>query len=141
MTAHTRLTLRPLESTGPFHHQQSYNCCLACRASADFLPIAFVLGLAPGKATEVPIVIVAEDGVTSLRYYLNIFRADAPKNTTGSGSSSWNLGSSAYLGSAGAPSGSLDLHRGGSGNDDKESMMGSMLSSRAARQPGIVSRS
>ena len=49
--------------------------------------MAFVLGLAPGKATEVPIVIVAEDGVTSLRYYLNIFRAELSKNSTGRGGS------------------------------------------------------
>ncbi len=98
--------------------------------------MAFVLGLAPGKATEVPIVIVAEDGVTSLRYYLNIFRAEAPKNSTDKGgTSAWSLGS---LGSAGAPSGSLDLRSGGSGSDAKESMPPSMLSAKAARQPGVL---
>ena len=97
--------------------------------------MAFVLGLAPGKATEVPIVIVAEDGVTSLRYYLNIFRAEPPKNSTGRwGASSWSLGS---LGSAGAPSGSLDLRSRGSGSDAKESMPPSMLRAKAIRQPGL----
>ena len=44
--------------------------------------MAFVLGLAPGKATEVPIVVVAEDGVTSLRYFLSIFRAPGRRNSS-----------------------------------------------------------
>ena len=44
--------------------------------------MAFVLGLAPGRATEVPIVVVAEDGVTSLRYFLSIFRAPARRNSS-----------------------------------------------------------
>ena len=139
--AYARLTSPGcLAARGPHHHQESYGCCWACRASADFLPIAFVLGLAPGKATEVPIVIVAEDGVTSLRYYLNIFRAGAPSNSTGSSASSWNLGSSSHFGGAGAPLGSLDLHSGGAGSDEKESSAPSVLSAKAARQPGIVIR-
>lgn len=132
--------LSQIQIRGSGHCHKLDGCDLACRASADFLPVAFVLGLAPGKATEVPIVIVAEDGVTSLRYYLNIFRADAPKNSTGSSSaSSWSLGSSAYLGSDGAPSGSLDLRSGGRGIDAKESMPPSVLRGKAARQPGTVS--
>ena len=102
--------------------------------------MAFVLGLAPGKTTEVPIVIVAEDGVTSLRYYLNIFRADAPQHSTGGSSgNSWSLGSGAYLGSGGAPSGSLELRSGGRGSDAKESVAPGVQSAKAARQPGIVS--
>ncbi len=44
--------------------------------------MAFVLGLAPGRATEVPIVVVAEDGVTSLRYFLSIFRAPGRADST-----------------------------------------------------------
>ena len=44
--------------------------------------MAFVLGLAPGRATEVPIVVVAEDGVTSLRYFLSIFRAPGRRNSS-----------------------------------------------------------
>ena len=111
-----------------------------CRASADFLPVAFVLGLAPGKATEVPIVIVAEDGVTSLRYYLNIFRAVAPKNSTSNDTSPWTLGSDAYSGSAKSPPSTLDLHSGGTGGNEKESKLSDMppssQSAKAARQPG-----
>jgi hypothetical protein len=53
-----------------------------CRAQADFLPVALVLGLVPGQPVEVPIVIVAEDGVTSLRYYLRIVRDAAPATNT-----------------------------------------------------------
>ena len=114
------------------------------RASADFLPVAFVLGLAPGRATEVPIVIVAEDGVTSLRYYLNIFRAVAP---SGSGrdfsASAWPLGDDASSGIAGSPAASLDLlHSAGSAGDDWEGMPSVMpsaaMSARTARQPGAV---
>ena len=116
-----------------------FTCCSACRASADFLPIALVLGLATGKTTEVPIVIVAEDGVTSLRYYLNIFRAEASKNSSGSNStSSWSLGTSANSGGADGPSASLNLRSEGNGDNEQESMLPSMLSARTARQPGAA---
>ena len=83
---------------------------------------------------------MAEDGVTSLRYYLNILRAAAPNNSTGN-SASWNMGSNAHFGGAGAPLASLDLHSGGAGSDEKESMAPGVLSAKAARQPGIVTRS
>lgn len=53
-----------------------------CRAKADFLPVALVLGLVPGVPVEVPIVVVAEDGVTSLRYFLNIMRGRPPIDAT-----------------------------------------------------------
>lgn len=102
--------------------------------------MAYVLGLAPGRATEVPIVIVAEDGVTSLRYFLNIFRTAAPKNSSGS-DGPWGLGSNASLGKAAGPSSSLGIVRGGSsGGEEKESRLGDLAASarstKAARQPG-----
>ena len=111
------------------------------RASADFLPVAFVLGLAPGRATEVPIVIVAEDGVTSLRYYLNIFRALPPAGSgRDSSASAWPLGDDASSGIAGSPAASLDLLH--SAGDDWEGMPSVMpsaaMSARTARQPGAV---
>jgi hypothetical protein len=54
------------------------------RPRADFLPQALVLGLAPGVPLEVPIVVIAEDGVTSLRYFLSILRAQQPANSSSS---------------------------------------------------------
>jgi hypothetical protein len=42
-----------------------------------------VLGLVPGRPTTVPLVVVAEDGVTSLRYYVVISRAPAPARPPG----------------------------------------------------------
>ena len=59
----------------------------ACRAKADFLPVALVLGLSPGVPVEVPIVVIAEDGVTSLRYFLHILRSMPPANATAPASS------------------------------------------------------
>lgn len=53
-------------------------CWYACRQDTDFLPVALILGLVPGVPLEVPIVVVAEDGVTSLRYYVNVIRAPGP---------------------------------------------------------------
>ena len=52
--------------------------CAWRRQHTDFLPIALVLGLVPGRPVTVPIVVVAEDGVTSLRYYVTVSRAPAP---------------------------------------------------------------
>lgn len=49
-----------------------------CRANTDFLPIAYIAGLQPGIPVTVPIVIVAEDGVTSLTYSVQILR-DVPE--------------------------------------------------------------
>lgn len=57
-------------------------CLCARRAQADFLPVALVLGLSPGWPVEVPIVVIAEDGVTSLRYFLHIVRNMPPVNAT-----------------------------------------------------------
>ena len=51
---------------------------MLCRQRPDFLPAAVVLGLQPGVPTSIPIVVVAEDGVTSLRYFITIIRAEAP---------------------------------------------------------------
>ncbi|KAK9837118.1 hypothetical protein WJX81_003998 [Elliptochloris bilobata] len=53
------------------------------RQHTDFLPIALVLGLVPGRPVTVPIVVVAEDGVTSLRYYVTVARAPAPARPPG----------------------------------------------------------
>ena len=50
------------------------------RNNTDFLPVAYVLGLQPGIPLEVPIVVVAEDSVTSLRYYLQITRGQPADN-------------------------------------------------------------
>lgn len=41
-----------------------------CRNNTEFLPAALVIGLQPGMPLVVPIVVVAEDGVTSQRYYV-----------------------------------------------------------------------
>ena len=114
------------------------------RAFADFLPVAFVLGLAPGRPTKVPIVIVAEDGVTSLRYYLNIFRAVPPAGSgQKSSASAWPLGDAASSGIAGSPTASLDLlHSAGSAGNDWEGrpsdMPSAAMSANTAREPGGV---
>jgi hypothetical protein len=62
--------------------------------------VALILGLVPGVPLEVPIVVVAEDGVTSLRYYVNVIRALGPATAnvslvddTGSGAAGLVLGS------------------------------------------------
>jgi hypothetical protein len=71
-----------------------------CRQDTDFLPVALILGLVPGVPLEVPIVVVAEDGVTSLRYYVNVIRAPGPATAnislvddSGSGAAGLVLGS------------------------------------------------
>lgn len=42
----------------------------SCRNNTEFLPAALVIGLQPGVPLLIPIVVVAEDGVTSQRYYV-----------------------------------------------------------------------
>lgn len=42
-----------------------------CRNNTGFLPAALVLGLQPGVPLIIPIVVVAEDGVTSQRYFVS----------------------------------------------------------------------
>ncbi|KAK9803015.1 hypothetical protein WJX72_000035 [[Myrmecia] bisecta] len=55
---------------------------LQTRQNQDFLPAAIILGLTPGTPVKVPIVVVAEDGVTSLRYYVYILRAEDPSGNS-----------------------------------------------------------
>lgn len=43
---------------------------LSCRNSSSFLPAALVLGLQPGLPVTIPVTVVAEDDVTSQRYYV-----------------------------------------------------------------------
>lgn len=47
--------------------QSSLNKEFWFRENSDFLPVAYIVGLQPGIAVQVPIVVVAEDGVTSNR--------------------------------------------------------------------------
>ena len=65
------------------------------RNNTDFLPVAYVLGLQPGIPVEVPIVVVAEDSVTSLRYYLQITRGQPADNDTtdlaGTSHAAWSI--------------------------------------------------
>ncbi|KAK9917087.1 hypothetical protein WJX75_000778 [Coccomyxa subellipsoidea] len=77
------------------------------RAQADFLPVALVLGLSPGVPVEVPIVVIAEDGVTSLRYFLYIVRDQPPANASSPASSASGSGSLIGDGIGGSASGSL----------------------------------
>ncbi len=44
---------------------------MLCRNNTGFLPAALVLGLQPGVPLIIPIVVVAEDGVTSQRYFVS----------------------------------------------------------------------
>lgn len=44
---------------------------MVCRNNTGFLPAALVLGLQPGVPLIIPIVVVAEDGVTSQRYFVS----------------------------------------------------------------------
>ena len=44
---------------------------ILCRNNTGFLPAALVLGLQPGVPLIIPIVVVAEDGVTSQRYFVS----------------------------------------------------------------------
>ena len=46
-----------------------------CRQNTNFLPAAVILGLEPGVPINVPIVVTAEDGVTSLRYYISLVQS------------------------------------------------------------------
>ncbi len=46
-----------------------------CRQNTDFLPAAVILGLEPGVPVNIPIVVTAEDGVTSLRYYVSLVQS------------------------------------------------------------------
>ena len=69
-------------------------CCtldlaIACRSNAGFLPAAYIVGLQPGLPVSVPILVVAEDGVTSNRYFVSLYR-DLPKNTSNSAPESAN---------------------------------------------------
>lgn len=47
------------------------DCTSACRNNTEFLPAALILGLQPGVPLVIPIVVVAEDGVTSQRYFVS----------------------------------------------------------------------
>ncbi len=44
---------------------------MLCRNNTGFLPAALVLGLQPGVPLIIPILVVAEDGVTSQRYFVS----------------------------------------------------------------------
>ncbi len=57
-----------------------------CRDNTDFLPVAYVAGLQPGIPVTLPITVVAEDGVTSLSYYVQIQREVAPDSSSGNAS-------------------------------------------------------
>ena len=58
----------------------------SCRDNTDFLPVAYIAGLQPGIPVTVPITVVAEDGVTSLSYYLQILRDVGADNSSGDAS-------------------------------------------------------
>lgn len=47
---------------------KSLSCC---RNNSNFLPAAFVLGLQPGVPLTIPVTVVAEDDVTSQRYFIS----------------------------------------------------------------------
>ena len=120
-----------------------------CRAQADFLPVALVLGLSPGVPVEVPIVVIAEDGVTSLRYFVYIVR-DQPLANASSPTSSLSGSGSAIIGSAslanGPSSGELHFVHSGSGmggaRDEKDSkaadLVTTLAASEAPLQPGVL---
>ena len=76
------------------------------RDNTDFLPVAYIAGLQPGIPVTVPITVVAEDGVTSLTYYIQILREVGAGNGSGDASDvlSGLLGDSP----ASSPSGGLD---------------------------------
>ena len=44
--------------------------CIVHRNNTEFLPAALIIGLQPAVPLDIPIVVVAEDGVTSQRYYV-----------------------------------------------------------------------
>ena len=44
--------------------------CIRHRNNTEFLPAALIIGLQPAVPLSIPIVVVAEDGVTSQRYYV-----------------------------------------------------------------------
>ncbi|CAL8464733.1 g4268 [Coccomyxa elongata] len=123
------------------------------RAQADFLPVALVLGLSPGVPVEVPIVVIAEDGVTSLRYFLHIVRnmppanATAPASAASGGSRLSGAGTNGSSGGSiadGPSSGGLHFVRSGAGmgssseeKDSKSADLTTMLAaSEAPLQPG-----
>ena len=59
------------------------------RDHMDFLPVAVILGLAMDAPVEVPIVVVAEDGVTSLQYSVLITRSAEPAGVATPGPGPW----------------------------------------------------
>ncbi|KAL0019979.1 hypothetical protein WJX79_005353 [Trebouxia sp. C0005] len=54
------------------------------RNNTGFLPAALVLGLQPGVPLIIPIVVVAEDGVTSQRYFVSVTRNTTEASAPGS---------------------------------------------------------
>ena len=67
--------------------------------------MAYIAGLQPGIAVTVPIVVVAEDGVTSSHYYLQVLRGELPTDDSSNSSELLNLWG---LSPGGAPTDSLD---------------------------------
>lgn len=68
------------------------------RDNNDFLPVAIILGLTPGETLTVPITILAEDGVTSSVYHVDILRTSAAEGALSA--KSLDLGSGSGLGPA-----------------------------------------
>lgn len=108
-----------------------------------------------GVPVEVPIVVVAEDGVTSLRYFLNVLRALPPANASAHGGNATGAGGGFNgtamapgggggglgLGLAGGPGGALQiLGGGGPGGGSKETGLAELSESLPAQhralQPG-----
>ncbi|KAL0046818.1 hypothetical protein WJX82_010658 [Trebouxia sp. C0006] len=56
----------------------------SARNNTGFLPAALVLGLQPGVPLIIPIVVVAEDGVTSQRYFVSVTRNTTEASAPGS---------------------------------------------------------
>ncbi|KAL4450153.1 hypothetical protein ABPG77_010822 [Micractinium sp. CCAP 211/92] len=54
--------------------------------SASFLPSAFIMGLQPGSKLDVEVVVVAEDGVTTDRYPLELLLVESEQRLTPAGS-------------------------------------------------------
>lgn len=71
---------------------------MCCRDNNDFLPVAIILGLTPGETLTVPITILAEDGVTSSVYHVDILRTSAAEGALSA--KSLDLGSGSGLGPA-----------------------------------------
>ena len=114
--------------------------CVVRRQHTDFLPVALVLGLVPGRPVTVPIIVVAEDGVTSLRYYVTVVRAPALARPPGAAPAPGNAGQElAYvdpttgLGSdRGSPGGALDV-----GSPEGSSVAQANVSADAATAGGL----